>query len=104
METSIYKHAKHLRAHTWRDIGGVGGILLDFAFFCFLIVMAFVVTVAGIIIVIFDYLLYPFFLLLGIFRGTKKVNSEEPIVPIIGSALPPLHRPVDPTDLPKSKL
>jgi AraC-like DNA-binding protein len=43
---TLYKKASHLRAHTWKDIGGIGGLLLDMAFFVFLVVVS-VICFAG---------------------------------------------------------
>jgi hypothetical protein len=74
---TLYKKASHLRAHTWKDIGGIGGLLLDAAFFVFLVVMSVIMMFVGLIAVVFAYLAYPVFALLSRCRGTQKLERGE---------------------------
>ncbi len=77
---ALYKKASHLRAHTWKDVGGIGGLLIDGAFFVFLLVMSAVVLVAGSIFVVLDYLFSPLLGLLGTFRGSKRRFVDDTIL------------------------
>ncbi len=54
---TLYQKASHLRSHTWKDIGGLGGLLLDAAFFIFLLIISAVMLLVGIVAVVLDYLI-----------------------------------------------
>jgi hypothetical protein len=75
---TLYKKASHLRAHTWKDIGGIGGLLIDAAFFVLLVVVSVVITFAGLIAVAFAYLAHPALDLLSRCRATQKLEPGEP--------------------------
>jgi hypothetical protein len=77
---TLYKKASHLRAHTWKDVGGIGGLLLDGAFFVFLLITSAVVVVVGSIVVALNYLFSPVLSLLSSFRGSKKQFVDETIL------------------------
>lgn len=74
---TIYKKASHLRSHTWKDIGGVGGLLLDAAFFVFLLIMSMFVMTVGAIAVVIDYIGSPFLALLSLGHRTHKPVSTS---------------------------
>jgi hypothetical protein len=77
---TLYKKASHLRAHLWKDIGGIGGLLLDWAFFVFLLIVSAIVLVVGSIIVVLDYLFSPLLALMSLGRGTQKRPLDESIL------------------------
>jgi hypothetical protein len=77
---TLYQKASHSRSHTWKDIGGLGGLLLDGAFFIFLLIMSAIVLTAGVIALVCDYLIRPVLALLSRFKGFKKRNSDETIL------------------------
>jgi hypothetical protein len=77
---TLYQKASHLRAHTWKDIGGFGGLLLDAAFFVFLLVMSAIVLVVGAILIAFDYLFRPVLTLMSLSRRSKKSTLDEAIL------------------------
>jgi hypothetical protein len=74
---TLYKKASHLRTHTWKDIGGIGGLLLDGVFFVFLLIVSAIVLAIGAIAVALDYLFSPLLALLSLCRRTRKIDSEE---------------------------
>jgi hypothetical protein len=77
---TLYKKASHLRAHTWKDIGGVGGLLLDAVFFVFLLVVSAVVLLFGVIAVVLDYLFSPALGLLSRCGGSQKKDWDEAVL------------------------
>ncbi|MCE0523883.1 MAG: hypothetical protein LV480_13325 [Methylacidiphilales bacterium] len=79
----LYRKASRLRSHTWRDIGGVGGLLLDAAFFIFLFVVSTAVMIVGVIAVLLAYLVHPVLALLSLRRGNQEIASEEMGIPLI---------------------
>ena len=48
-----------LHYHTWRDIGGLLGLILDIAFFGFVMIAALFVLILGVALLFFDYLTAP---------------------------------------------
>jgi len=36
---TVHNNGKSIRSHTWRDIGGLFGLILNGAFFCFIVVV-----------------------------------------------------------------
>lgn len=77
---TLYKKASHLRAHTWKDVGGVGGILLDLTFFVFLLVVSVIVIVIGSIAVMLDFLFSPLLTLLTMGRRSPKKEVDEAVL------------------------
>lgn len=57
MKTS--PHFSESSYHTWRDIGGPIGLLLDICFFCFVVVGAMLMIVVSTVLVVVDYLVKP---------------------------------------------
>jgi len=76
----LYQKASHLRAHTWKDIGGFGGFLLDVAFFVFLLIMSAIVLLVVAIVLALDYLFRPVLSLMSLSRGSQKRNLDEAIL------------------------
>jgi hypothetical protein len=76
----LYKKASHLRAHTWRDIGGMGGLLLDWAFFVFLFFTSAIVLVLGMVVVVLDYVFSPALALVSACRGPKAKFIDDTIL------------------------
>lgn len=74
---TLSKKTSHLRAHTWRDIGGLGGLFLDLLFFAFLLIMSLTFVMIGFVTVALDYLLSPLVSLLSCFHRTHAVDMEE---------------------------
>lgn len=74
------KKASHLRAHTWKDIGGMAGLLLDGVFFAFLIVASVMMTGLGVIGVILAYLTWPIVTLLSIFKIAVRKELDDSIL------------------------
>jgi len=77
---TICKKASHLKAHTWRDIGGIGGLLLDEAFFVLLVVVSTIMTIIGFIGVALAYLFFPVIALLSALRNGKYKYVDETIL------------------------
>ena len=67
MQTS--SHHPHLHYHTWRDIGGPIGLVLDAAFFVFVLVSASVMLVFCTALLGLNYLFTPFLALTSRIRG-----------------------------------
>ena len=77
---TLYKKASHLRAHTWKDIGGLGGLLLDGAFFVFLLVVSALVVLAGALAVVLDYLVSPVLALISRGRSTRPADRDDAVL------------------------
>jgi hypothetical protein len=77
---TLYKKASHLRAHTWKDIGGIGGLLLDAAFFVFLVIVSTMVVQVGGIVVVLGYLFSPLLALLAQGRESQKKDVDESVL------------------------
>jgi hypothetical protein len=76
--------ASPIRAHNWKDIGGIVGLVLDLVFLLFVLVSASAMILIGFIALILDYLTYPFLGLMTLFRpsqGTKTPPTEDVIYP-----------------------
>jgi quinol-cytochrome oxidoreductase complex cytochrome b subunit len=52
-------HSPKLHYHTWKDLGGPIGFILDFAFFGFVLVAAFFMMVFCSVLLLLDYLSSP---------------------------------------------
>jgi hypothetical protein len=80
---TLYKKAAHLRAHTWKDIGGLGGLLLNLAFFVFLLIVSFFVSLfllsVGVVALVLDYVVYPLLALLSLGR-IKKEDRDQAVL------------------------
>jgi len=57
MQTTTLHHPLHY--HTWKDIGGPIGLILDGAFFVFVLISAFFMLVFCSVLLVLDYLLTP---------------------------------------------
>jgi hypothetical protein len=104
---TLYKKASHLRAHIWKDIGGIGGLLLDGAFFVFLLIVSAIVLLMGGIVVVLDYLFSPVLALMSLRRGSQKRNWDESILRddgTLGTRLSPPPETTKPESLPASKM
>ena len=77
---TLYKKASHLRAHTWRDIGGLGGIILDGMFFAFLFVVSGIVLAAGAMVVVLDYLFSPLLALASMSRSRRIQHRDTAVL------------------------
>jgi hypothetical protein len=77
---TLYKKASHLRSHTWKDIGGLGGLLLDFAFFAFLLIVSALVLSVGAIVIALDYLLAPVLSLTSLRKSSQIKNRDESVL------------------------
>ena len=77
---TLYQKASHLRSHTWKDIGGFGGLLLDVVFFIFLLIMSAIVLSVGAIVIALDYLFRPVLNLMSLSGGSKRRTSDEAIL------------------------
>jgi hypothetical protein len=53
-------HHSKLHYHTWRDVGGLLGVIFDVAFFWFVVVSAFFMILFCGVLVVLDYLASPF--------------------------------------------
>ena len=74
---TLCKKASHIRAHTWIDIGGIGGLLLDGVFFIFLLLVSVIVLAIGAVAVALDYLFSPVLALMSLSRPTHKIDPKE---------------------------
>jgi len=91
----LYKKASHLQAHTWRDIGGISGLLLNTAFFVFLLITSSFVLLIGTIVVILSYLFHPLLDLLSLCPVSKRKFVDDTILLDDGTlATRPLASPV----------
>ena len=75
----LYKRGSSLRAHTWKDIGGICGLLLNTAVFAFLLVISGFVVLFGTIIVILSYLCHPLLDLLSLCPASKGKFVDDTI-------------------------
>jgi hypothetical protein len=104
---ALYKKASHLQVHPWKDIGGIGGLLLDGAFFVFLLIVSTIVLLMGGIVVALDYLFSPVLALMSLRRGSQKRNLDELILldeGTFGTRLFPSPETTKPESLPASKM
>jgi len=76
----LYKRASPLRAHTWKDIGGISGLLLNTAFFLFLLIASGFVLLIGSFIVILSYLFHPLLDLLSLCPVSKRKFVDDTIL------------------------
>ena len=75
---TLFKKTSHIRsAHTWKDIGGLRGLILDAVFFVFVLLAAGLTIVLGFIFLLLDYAAWPFLALLSHLKGHAKANPEE---------------------------
>jgi hypothetical protein len=72
-------------------MGGIGGLLVDGAFFGFLIVISTIMTMVGFFAVILAYLFYPILALLSTGKNSKKKSVDGSILLDDG---PPGTRPL----------
>jgi hypothetical protein len=75
---AIHQNASHIRAHTWKDIGGITGLLLDLGFLAFLLIASAFILLAGFVIVVVDYAASPFIALLSL---SRRGHGTEPVLP-----------------------
>jgi len=74
---TLYKKATRIRAHTWKDIGGIPGLLVDGVFFLFLLMAAAFMVLLGLGALLLDYLINPFISLLGLLRKNQEVETVK---------------------------
>lgn len=75
---TLSKKAAHIRAHTWKDIGGWFGLALDGAFFVFLLFVSGFVLIVGIIALVLNYIFSPVLTLMSV--CSKSKNTDESIL------------------------
>jgi fatty acid desaturase len=76
----LRKKTSHLQAHTWKDIGGIGGLLIEAAYFVFLIIVSGFVLLIGTIVVILSYLFHPLLDLLSLYGAGKQTFVDDTIL------------------------
>lgn len=65
---TLSSKASIIRAHTWKDIGGFFGLILDGAFFVMITVAGLFMILLATILVLLDYLVRPFLALMSLFH------------------------------------
>ncbi len=63
-------HPHNLRYHTWRDVGGFFGLVLDGAFCAFVMFAAFLMLAFCSVLLVLDYLVSPLLMLSSRFKKT----------------------------------
>jgi len=74
---TLHKKASHIRTHTWKDIGGVPGLILDAGFFLFVLLGACAMILVGVIALLLDYLAHPFLALLRLFPTNPSIDTTK---------------------------
>ena len=97
---TLYKKASHLRAHTWKDIGGVRGLVLDMTFFVFLVFVSVIMTIVGFIGVVLAFVFSPVLALVSYCGKRQKKDWDDSILLDDGTLG---HRPSPSTETVKSQ-
>jgi hypothetical protein len=84
---TLSKKIRHARSHTWKDIGGLSGLLLDTLVFVPLLIVSLVFIIIGSVTVVFDFVFSPLLAMVGRCRQTHK--SEESPTDFDPYAVPP---------------
>lgn len=77
---TLYEKATDLRAHTWKDIGGISGLVLDAVFFVFLFIVSAFMLLAGFIALILDYVFSPLLSMMSMCRRPNAKNTDEAVL------------------------
>jgi hypothetical protein len=75
---TLHRNGLLFGAHTWKDVGGISGLLIDGCFLLFLMFVSGLMLLAGAVVVIADYLCHPIVLLLS--RSHGQPQGESPPV------------------------
>ncbi len=87
---TLYKKASQFRTHTWKDIGGLGGMLLDGAFFAFLLFISLIVVTIGAVVVALDYVASPVLSLISLCSRPSARDRDDAVLQEDGTLA---HRP-----------